>query len=1071
MIESTMLGRCLPQTWKRPLSTRCKPVFTFLIASLTLLSAAVAQTTTVCGYKVTTAVSYSNGQTTFTWTVTNTNPGNGDNGTYQDLSHFSQKFNPCVNANDHVSGGDFVDKDPSQNCLSGPFLKFDEGTKGSTPTVYTAVFNGFYTTCLVDAVFKSGSAQPCCTGQIYGVCCCDFKVTCPDVKDLGEYNCKKTSSIPAIPTTVSAAKAAPYNIYIGDNSCGTVRVYGSDDKQPEVCSKSDQVITRTIMIYDDLNNNSQKDSGEPFAECKFTYKVKADTEAPKFECKSDKHIDCKDDVKFDEPTVTDNCDANPNVTHGDKRTDGTCGYSITRTWTATDACNNTSTCSQTIYVEDKTAPVLTCKPNKTIKCTDPVKFDEPGVYDNCDPDPKVEVVGEDKVTPGSCPQNYTITRTWRAVDKCGNPCATTCSQTITVVDDKAPVITCKPDKYLDCKDCKNGVTFDVPTATDNCDPAPTIVKACEDVKTPGNCPQSYSIKRTWYAVDACGNKSEWHSQTIYVQDKTAPVITCKPNKIIQCSQTPVFDLPTATDNCDPEPKIVKAGEDVKTPGNCPQNYSIKRSWYSVDACGNKSEWCSQTITVVDNQAPVITCKPNKYVDCKDCKSGVTFDEPTATDNCDPNPKVYKACEDVKTPGNCPQSYSIKRSWYAVDACGNKSAWCSQTVYVQDKTAPVIYCPQDVTIECGGSTDPSYCKKATATDNCDPNPIITFTDYKVNQSCGYKIVRTWRATDKCGNYKECKQTITVPCCNYCTYTQGFYSNKNGLALLPSLLTTPITIGRTGHSVTIPANTTMVKSAAKLNSILPGGTSAKVLKAGDCNIMNACLSQYLTSTGRINNILLSQTITLTLNTRLKGGILLAFPIQSGYLTTSSGSCTKINSNVVNYLTANRTKKATVADLLNLANDVLGGTKTAGVGGVPSLSDINAAVDAINNAFDGCRTFTGYKASCPITSITAVSKAEGTVEEVANLSVVSVHASPNPYTDRVKFVINSTISGRGSLDLYNLLGQKVGTVFQGYITAGKGQTIEYTVPALHRTTLVYRLQVGDKQATGKLINPNGQ
>jgi hypothetical protein len=55
-----------------------------------------------------------------------------------------------------------------------------------------------------------------------------------------------------------------------------------------------------------------------------------------------------------------------------------------------------------------------------------------------------------------------------------------------------------------------------------------------------------------------------------------------------------------------------------------------------------------------------------------------------------------------------------------------------------------------------------------------------------------------------------------CASYCSYTQGFYSNANGLQKLQSgLLSTPIIIGRTsGNSITIPANTSTVKSAIKL-----------------------------------------------------------------------------------------------------------------------------------------------------------------------------------------------------------------------------------------------------------------
>jgi hypothetical protein len=56
---------------------------------------------------------------------------------------------------------------------------------------------------------------------------------------------------------------------------------------------------------------------------------------------------------------------------------------------------------------------------------------------------------------------------------------------------------------------------------------------------------------------------------------------------------------------------------------------------------------------------------------------------------------------------------------------------------------------------------------------------------------------------------------------------------------------------------------------------------------------------------------------------------------------------------------------------------------------------------------------------------------------------------------------------LEVYNLMGTKLQVVYTGYIFAGNGQTIEYRVPELYRTNLVYVLRVGDNIITGKLAN----
>jgi hypothetical protein len=65
-----------------------------------------------------------------------------------------------------------------------------------------------------------------------------------------------------------------------------------------------------------------------------------------------------------------------------------------------------------------------------------------------------------------------------------------------------------------------------------------------------------------------------------------------------------------------------------------------------------------------------------------------------------------------------------------------------------------------------------------------------------------------------------------------------------------------------------------------------------------------------------------------------------------------------------------------------------------------------------------------------------------------------------------LQSAISGRASLDLYNMMGQKVQTVFAGFIEAGKARNVEYNVPASQRHNLTYVFTVGEQKVSGKLI-----
>src|SRR4029077_2522015 len=82
-------------------------------------------------------------------------------------------------------------------------------------------------------------------------------------------------------------------------------------------------------------------------------------------------IQCPASPSFTTPAASDACDPSPSLTFSDSTTNGSCpqNYSVTRRWTATDHCNNSSTASQTITVHDSTAPsISSLPPASTIQC-------------------------------------------------------------------------------------------------------------------------------------------------------------------------------------------------------------------------------------------------------------------------------------------------------------------------------------------------------------------------------------------------------------------------------------------------------------------------------------------------------------------------------------------------------------------------------------------------------------------------------------------------------------------------------------------------------------------------------
>src|SRR5204862_221484 len=200
-------------------------------------------------------------------------------------------------------------------------------------------------------------------------------------------------------------------------------------------------------------------------------------------------------------------------------------------------------------------------------------------------------------------------------------------------------------------------------ASDNCDPNPMI--SFSDTTMPGSCTGAYSMTRTWTAKDVSGNVSTPVSQTITVEDITAPTLSGVPTNVtVQASAVPVPASPTATDGCDPHPSVTLLESSTQDPDvtkNAHYNYTITRTWTATDACGNHSSQ-SQIIMVQDTTPPVLSGQG--LAQTIQCPATPVFTAPTASDNCDPNPQI--SFNDTTVMGSCAGTYTVTRTWMAKD---------------------------------------------------------------------------------------------------------------------------------------------------------------------------------------------------------------------------------------------------------------------------------------------------------------------------------------------------------------------------------------------------------------------
>jgi gliding motility-associated-like protein len=414
------------------------------------------------------------------------------------------------------------------------------------------------------------------------------------------------------------------------------------------------------------------------------------------------------------------------------------GMSITMT--ATDVSNNFSNCSFIINASaDVTKPVITCIGNQTLSCgaTVPDYTTLISATDNCDTHP---VITQNPVAGSTFTDGMTITIT--ATDASNN--FANCSFLVNAsADVTKPVITCIGNQTLSCGATVPDYTTLV-SATDNCDPHPVITQSpvAGSVFTSG-------MTLTITATDVSTNFSTCSFIINASADVTKPVITCIGNQILSCgSIIPDYrPLVTVHDNCDASPVITQspAAGSVFTDG-------MTVTITATDASNNQLG-CSFLVNAsADVTKPVLTCIGNQTLAC----SATIPDYTTlvsATDNCDTSPVI------VQNP--VAGSAFIDGMTVTITAkdVSNNEAICSFIINASaDVTKPAIICIGNQTLSCG-ATVPDYTILVSATDNCDPNPIITQNPI-AGSIFTSGMTLTLTAKDVSGNYAICSFIINA-----------------------------------------------------------------------------------------------------------------------------------------------------------------------------------------------------------------------------------------------------------------------------------------------------------------------
>ena len=501
-------------------------------------------------------------------------------------------------------------------------------------------------------------------------------------------------------------------------------------------------------------------------------------------------------------TITDNCTSFNRLRMNLSESTSTngCRSTLVRTYTVSDECDNSTTITHTIIVEDTIAPVVdgtlsdmrvACLSEVADAITDLQTLVETfnlTVSDNCSrfSDLDLQVTTE----PFTALCNASYVRTYTITDTCGN--STVLTQNIIFNDDAAPVVTgaLRDTTIYAAADCSYSNVTAYTTVTQlvaaglvvtDCNLVDEITYADDNTDLISECVKR--IERTYTVSDSCGH-STTITQTIYVEDTISPAVdnilhdTTIYYTDAQCHYDEVTPL-AITDfhvtDCNEVNLVVTHRDTVGAPGDC--EWSYVRVYSFTDICNNTPTVLEQTITIKDTTRPQVVDNledTTLYYIGNECDLDA-FPRLTLADfeveDCRYEHLQFSVVERDTTDGGEGCSWTYTRVYTFADDCNNTSVSIDQLITVRDTTRPAIagmladttiYRLADCTYELPTNLTIAGLEAAglTITDcNLDNNVAVSDANLE-GDDCSATVVRTYTISDLCGNTNTITQNIII-----------------------------------------------------------------------------------------------------------------------------------------------------------------------------------------------------------------------------------------------------------------------------------------------------------------------
>lgn len=518
--------------------------------------------------------------------------------------------------------------------------------------------------------------------------------------------------------------------------------------------------------------------------CSGTLEVR-DYLPPQLSC-SNKFILCTQDpapALIGQPAMTDNCTPASSISasYTDQFTDLPCnatagGQAVTaridRSWQASDASGNSSTCLQQIWIKKAELQDVSFPPDldgfqsAPLNCgQDPYDLSLTGAPNiegqvieagsNCD----LAAFKSDQVINNCGTGSYTVLRTWTVSDFCGSG-SIQHIQVIKVQDLVPPTITPPDDFTVGTTDlnCSGWVSLPPATASDDCSAVTVQASwAYGNGFGPFLVPDGQHVA-TYTATDACGNTATATARVTVLDDDPPQVICTGEVQVAISASGTGYVLPATLDagswdNCSALLLEVSRDGEVFTPivqVNCADiGTPIQVYLRATDGVGLEN-FCIVDVTVRDFIKPTLNCPAAITLNCTDADlSPQHTGQAQASDNCTLQNIVYQDIVNLNACG----AGSVQRSWTAVDVAGNTRT-CVQQIVIQTLSTITVGFPPNKTIgNCAATADllpASTGQPAIGGQSCSP-VSVTYTDQVFATppapAC-FSILRSWKVIDWC-----------------------------------------------------------------------------------------------------------------------------------------------------------------------------------------------------------------------------------------------------------------------------------------------------------------------------------